>query len=74
MTRKKTAKKAPDKQPDKKPTPREHKTPERSAAEQAAYEQGRKARASGISERESPHRKGSLRDHWLDGWNAGIGF
>ncbi|WP_062770422.1 ribosome modulation factor [Sphingopyxis terrae] len=67
-------KKAPAKKPAKKAAPREHKTPERSAAEQSAYEQGRKARMSGISDRESPHRKGSLRDHWLDGWNAETGF
>ncbi|GEM_PF-2078042 len=43
--------------------------PQRDAAEQAAYDQGRRSRKSGIGRAESPFSKGALRDAYCEGWD-----
>jgi len=53
----------------KKATPREPETRPRTDAEQAAYDQGRRAQLSAIARRDAPHGKGALRDAWQEGWD-----
>lgn len=74
MAKKSAPKQAPRKAPVKqvakpKATPREAETrPQREAAEQAAFDQGRTARLHAITKLEPPHGAGPLRDAWVEGW------
>lgn len=50
-------------------------TKEREAAEQAAFDQGRHARAVAIPRDSDPHGKASkLQKHWLEGWDEEDGL